>query len=152
MVFIFFVATVIAVVIGMEWLWNYRLGAAKKTFLIGIWLLIALGFGIGFGWEAGMGVILLVSFIASVWACVDLGVDAALDSMQPRFTPPEIMPADHPRPRDADPTGPDDEHPVIVLHRLPVSERHVHAILRRRARQGVPPLDRRAERRPTRPA
>jgi hypothetical protein len=124
-----------------------------KTFLIGIWLLIALGFWIGLGWEAGVGVILLVSFIASIWVCVDLCVDAALGSVESRFASTKIMAADRRNPKHGDPTRSDDDNDaVIVLHRLPVSEGNVRANLRRRAHQALPPLDRRTERRPTPPA
>jgi hypothetical protein len=127
-------------------------GAAKRTFLIGISLLVALGLWIGLGWEAGVGVILLVSFIASVWACVDLCVDAALAPVQSRLAPPTIMPTHDADPQHGDPTRPDDDHALIVLGRLPASEGHARANLRRRAHQALPPLDRRTEPRPTRPA
>jgi hypothetical protein len=39
-----------------------------------------------------------------------------------------------------------------MLRRRPGSEVHARANLRRRAHQALPPLDRRTERRPTRPA
>jgi hypothetical protein len=77
---------------------------------------VAIIAGITGGWEVGLGVILLVGLVLGFWVVIATGIDTAVGRWEAR-TDDAVrnwpVDADY---TPSDPTGPEDEHPLILVH------------------------------------